>query len=395
MSKERIGYRRLYQALGCFPKETDSFVWTYALRENLNAEIHIEPSRPNDQVHLADKLYVYPLEPVFDGQYSIIPLELQQLTGSDQAASIPLVTELAVWTTIDVPQELSTSLAGGDPAAVDELSREARKYESELAEALDLVAGTLALRFHRQFIARQMNEGVIVRLKDNKFNYSFSSGHKEVLDPVWLTKDVRERLAEDLSKIGPKANTSWKQHASILRWLLRAWNEQDPVTRFVSLFIPMEIMLEGRKVDREERNKPTSRAIRKLIDKHAPRDKQSEYVNFFTGLLQRYAERPSLEVRFEEYAKEAQLEDWERDVIAFSKYNKIRNDIVHRGATDIQFSQMTADTSLPSLENLSEKYLSHALFGDSILYLSRVRRLAGTQAVMFDIEAKIDSEDYP
>jgi hypothetical protein len=87
-------------------------------------------------------------------------------------------------------------------------------------------------------------------------------------------------------------------------------------------------------------------------------------------------QRPSLVSRFEEMARAAQIEGWETDVVAFRRFNSIRNKLLHRGEQRVQLvislgEELQEETH--ELEDIAERYLSWSLFRDGLVYQSRWR----------------------
>lgn len=88
---------------------------------------------------------------------------------------------------------------------------------------------------------------------------------------------------------------------------------------------------------------------------------------------------PSLGSRFEAFAKDVKLPGWEQDLVAFKRFNKIRNGLFHRGDREVQLifrptaSQEGVDFEVESrhLEDLVERYVCFRLMGDARVYSSR------------------------
>jgi len=70
--------------------------------------------------------------------------------------------------------------------------------------------------------------------------------------------------------------------SSAFFWLLRAWPERDRVSKFVALFIPLEIILAEYTAGPQTELRQQGRAIRKLIRQHGGSECDSLMV-FFNG----------------------------------------------------------------------------------------------------------------
>ena len=75
-------------------------------------------------------------------------------------------------------------------------------------------------------------------------------------------------------------------------------------------------------------------------------------------------------------AGKAGFADWEADVSAFRKFNRIRNDLLHRGEDRIEL-QVDVGEETRQLEDLLERYICFALFQNMDVYQSSWRRRGG------------------
>jgi hypothetical protein len=162
---------------------------------------------------------------------------------------------------------------------------------------------------------------------------------------------------------------------SVFRWMLRAWVERDIISKFTALFIPLEIILSGygkeNEYDKEKLKKYEQ--IRELI---SGKPESEALLKLFNSLVQ--SQQPSLVSRFEGLANEAKLAGFESHVIAFKRFNKIRNKLLHQGDPNVKLEVPINDESLEQetqqLEDLVERYVSWTLFRDQVVYPSRWRK---------------------
>ncbi len=173
------------------------------------------------------------------------------------------------------------------------------------------------------------------------------------------------------------------------------WGEQDDINRFIALFLPLELLLAGQSPtdpDVSNTSDVTSRQLRgilkQLIHKHGGQN-SSALRDYLANLEPK---RPALLARFTAYAQKVGLPTWESDVAKFNRFNRMRNDLFHgRGLSAFDHETFEPTTEAPllgklnvetaklqqalrSLTDLTERYVSQAVFGDTNIYLSRDRR---------------------
>ena len=72
-------------------------------------------------------------------------------------------------------------------------------------------------------------------------------------------------------------------------------------------------------------------------------------------------------------AEEFAQPEWETDVAAFKVLNERRNGMVHRGVRNPSTHVLISSDDISTLEDIVERYLCLAFFGDSRVYQSRWR----------------------
>jgi len=106
--------------------------------------------------------------------------------------------------------------------------------------------------------------------------------------------------------------------------------------------------------------------LRDLIGAYAGEDE--EQLNSCLDRLVN-SQRPSLIDRFAIFAREANMPQWENDVEAFKRFNKIRNGLIHRGDARVRLHVPIGEETR-ALGDLTERYVNFALFGDTAIYKS-------------------------
>ena len=111
--------------------------------------------------------------------------------------------------------------------------------------------------------------------------------------------------------------------------------------------------------------------IRQLIV-NSEKEDQKRLLMFIDQLEK--SQQPSLVTRFEVLARVAKLSGYEADIIAFKKFNRIRNFLLHRGDPSIKLTVSVGEEETQQLEDLVERYVSWFLYRDSIVYPSSWRQ---------------------
>ena len=172
---------------------------------------------------------------------------------------------------------------------------------------------------------------------------------------------IKERLTDLVSR--------WKceKASEVLAWLLRAWSAEDPVLKFVSLFTPLESVMPPMPPDKKAKEFKENRdKIFSLIRDHADGlDKAN------LRMLVKDVPSPPLAKRFENWASSAILPGWENDIVAFNKFSGMSNSLLHRGEPDVKFEVDILPDDVRTLEDITERYVSLALFGDANVYKSK------------------------
>jgi hypothetical protein len=168
--------------------------------------------------------------------------------------------------------------------------------------------------------------------------------------------------------LGSRDRQTINRDSTALWWLMRAWGEHEIISKFIALFTPLEMVLEGFGGSFG----PDTRIekLRQMINSHAndDRDQLLNLVNHLATLL-----KPGLGTRFRELAEKAQMPGWVQDVEAFKRFNGIRNALLHRGQPDVQVMVPVSNDEIRQLQDLVERYVCYRLFNDSAVYPSSSR----------------------
>ena len=283
-------------------------------------------------------------------------------------------TEISCIKQVEVSDEISRAFHAKEAKGHDELLVLAEQSAAPLKVASDLIAGTIGLRFHRQFVLEEINENFFALRSDIDYAYNYASPSVELLEDPRLNANGVKIMRSFLEAVGKASPEAIEFGASAMAWLLRSWVERDHISKFMSLFIPIEVILAGYgDSDNVEKKKHTAGSIQSLLAKHGGEESGS-LIDFFNQAIAQ--QRPSLASRFEEMAKHAQIDGWQADIAAFRRFNSIRNKLLHRGDRRVQLSISVGEEfeqETRELEDIAERYVSWTLFRDASVYTSRWR----------------------
>ena len=367
MAKEQVGYRRLYDSIGCSLSDREELEFGFNVGDN-DVLVYIG-NRPKRGIVISSNIgkYVFPdgVSPIGEWQHFKNPAESNYPRN--------FFTEIQCIKKIEVPKKLSEAFHSDKKSgAHNELINLAGKDISNFRNIADLVAGIIGLRFHPQFVLEVINENLFAIRDEEDWAYNITGSRLQILEGLSLNStgvEVLERTLKDVEKAHPSAH---EFAISVFRWILHAWSERDEVSKFLALFIPLEIALGKVSKDdiadnQQERN---FNKIKALVSNSSEEDKEQLLAYFeYLGKLQ----QPSLAVRFETLANEAKLIGYENDIVAFKKFKTIRDSLLHRGDPNIKLTVSVGEEDTQQLEDLVERYISWVLFRDSVVYQTRWR----------------------
>lgn len=195
-----------------------------------------------------------------------------------------------------------------------------------------------------------------------------TSGYERLID-VRMREQGLQALEGLIHEIGRNSHETLLSAGGVLGWLMRAWAEpQELAYKFMAYFIPLEMVLNDYSAKPSREVLRQAKAIRTLIKRHAGEQREGQLA-FFNNLCQGF--RPPLTARFEMLAKEAQIPGWETDIEAFKRFYTMRNALVHRGDPQVRLQVPASKPNkedVSTLEDITERYVSYALFRDANVY---------------------------
>jgi hypothetical protein len=211
-----------------------------------------------------------------------------------------------------------------------------------------------------------LNENFIA-FHNEKHVTNYAGSSVQNLEAIQLNEMGISTIHQLFTEISKTEDQLTRKRSRILGWLMRTWAEQEIVSKFNALFIPLEMILSGIQGELPESQCKQTEALQNLIDTYGGADKET-YKSLLNKLVRN--QRPSLIGRFNMFAEQAKMPGWEDDIKAFKKFNTIRNSLMHRGDPNVSIHVLVGESDLHALEDLTERYINFFLFRDTAVYQS-------------------------
>jgi hypothetical protein len=274
---------------------------------------------PNPQ-HIIGTWTVGPSQPQDPAAQKTVYVGREYVVPSPEKFPSDFYTELVAVQQIKVKGDLASAFQSRDMQARAEILRIAEEHRPSFTMALDCVAGILGLRLHSLLVTTPITEQLYA-YRDKGSPYAFTMSLPIMVTESYLLDISNEGLEAIRAKMPLlERKWTWEKASEILAWLLRAWGAEDPILRFVSLFIPLDCVIPGMppsKDDWEQRR----RELLSLIQMQSQAEDRDQLANFVTELR---FQSPSIISRFETWAAQAALPGWAQDVAAFKQFQKMR-----------------------------------------------------------------------
>jgi len=357
----KVGYRRLYDSLGCFITDHKTLDIAFPLGEHLYGQIYMG-AKPQFGISIVEGMEDY-----------LISDSMIHLSGSYHADATEspyprsFFTEIICLREVDVSVELSEAFNRNEEQANNELLQLVANNEKEYRLASDFLSGIVGLRYHPQFVIKLINENHIVYSEANRAVTNFGSPFRQ-LEAIQITDAGIEQVKQFFPAISTVTDELVRSRGKILGWLMRAWFEKDIVAQFNALFISLEMILEGVRVEMSQDYFQHVEKLQEFIHAYGG-EQQEDLQAFLNRLLEN--QRPSLVDRFSLFARQARMYGWENDIQAFRQFNRIRNSLIHRGDPNVRIHVTIGENEIHALEDLTERYVNYYLFQDTAVYQSR------------------------
>lgn len=277
----------------------------------------------------------------------------------------------------ELDDDLFARWQAGDPGVHRMLRTLVPLDEKKTRTAADVVAAIVGLRFHRQLVMDPVVESLYVEGPDQCTTWPEAS-FGELLRPLTLSYDrFRQEL---LTYITPTEFPRVSKYAPTLSWLLEAWGERDSQTRFLMLYIALELLLEHYTTDQSPPMPEEAKIIKRLINKHAADDQRNMLLSYYDKMYNQSTRVPqnSLSGCFRRLAALANFPTKAEDIQAFGRAREKRNMLMHKGMQITVFGKREdlQDNMYPifaynedsELDSLVARYVMWALYQEHHAY---------------------------
>jgi hypothetical protein len=361
MATEVLGLRRLYGAPSFHFEGLEQVEHSFRFDETFSVTVRIGPKPLYGFIERTGNAFYEPGGRPVEMKVDFHPQASEELTGFRSYTEITITFQ----TEIDDPLKEKFQ-AGGDAKVDHEVMTLIQPRKQALQEIADIVAGIIGLRVHRQLVFRLLNEHTIAFRPNEQVKGDVTSGWVEMLDDIRVRTGGEEKVKATIEVSGKLSKDDREYARNILFWLMRAWSEEDAINVFLALFVPLELVLDSVSV-------PTNPSRERIAEfRSALCPTLPDFVPDL-DLLATAIARPSLNDRFNEYARGLAFKDWEEDVEAFKAFNRDRNRLLHRGHDRIRLSVQLEENEIRRMQDLVERYVSGRLFGDENIYPSSFR----------------------
>lgn len=366
MQTIQVGFSRLYDAGICELLGGENVQFNFLL-DNVSVEAYIGHRPKHSMVSFDPKSH--------GRSYTMPTNETMRLTGRIALARTlhpaDLFVELIASQKASVDDALAESFYAKESEARSAVLRIAEGQKTLFDRSLDYVAGVLGLRLNYQFINKPIDSQCFAyRRKGEQYSLSVPL-HITTVEPYTLDLSEVTKPAFRRRFPLPAAGWAWQDSSEVLAWLLRAWSASDPIQRFVALFIPLECVIPAipkKELNESEWGKKRT-ALLDLAKTHPDKAQRKALSRMIKGTLV----NPPLFERFKSWATEATLPGWKSDIAAFKRFYQMRNRLVHQGTSEVELKVTLEPEDVRSLEDITERYVSLALFGEADVYQSAVR----------------------
>ena len=364
MASVRIGYRRLYDSMGCSIANQQTIHLVFPCGDHLLVEITMgNKPKFGITVEAGHEDYIIPGEQSKIGDYTY------HADATQSSYPRSFFTEIVCSHELEVTDDLFNAFYRDEQPAIQELLRIAASHVDEYEMVSDLFSGILGLRFHPQFIMKLLNENYVA-FHNDKQGFNYATSPVQILESIQVNETGITIIQQFFPEIGKAERKVMQSSSKILGWLIRAWTERDVISKFNALFIPLEMVLEGIQGELPEDDRLQVEKMHTIIDTYNGNEKEKEVlISFLDRLIK--GQRPSLIDRFNIFAENIKMPGWEKDIQVFKKFNRIRNSLIHRGDPKVKIHVKIGEEEVHALEDLTERYVNYYLFQDTAVYQSR------------------------
>ncbi|HYT45937.1 MAG TPA: hypothetical protein VEP90_26655, partial [Methylomirabilota bacterium] len=270
MASVRIGYRRLYDSMGCSIANQQIINLVFPCGDHLQVEIYMgNKPKFGITVEAGHEDYIIPGEQSKIGNYAY------HADATQSSYPRSFFTEIVCSHELEVTDDLFNAFYRDEQPATQELLRIAESHADEYQMVSDYFCGILGLRFHPQFIMKLLNEN-FVAFQNEKKGFNFASSASQILEDIQMNEAGIPIIEQFFPAIGKAERKEIQSSSEILSWLIRGWTERDTVSKFNALFIPIEMVLEGIQGEMPEDQRLQVEKLQILIGTYAGADEEKE-----------------------------------------------------------------------------------------------------------------------
>jgi hypothetical protein len=341
MKKVKIGLGRFYNAKFCELSGCESIIWEQQLHD---VEVISRLGRNTNNILWGQ--FTFYKEPG-QNQPEVYP-------GPDKFPA-ELYFEVTAYRWIEIDDCFADRLFENDADARDEVYKH-EAFKNEMQQALNYTAGMLGLQVNPELVRIPIFDLDLKYIFKGNDTYSVQTGFGlEVPQTINIKNSKPGKIKLEISSLKIEEDKA----SECLAWLLRGWTADDYVLKFISFFTALEPVIPTAQKSDTEKFKSIKISLQKFVEqKYENEDKE----NLFS-FLKNLSMPVSIVKRFEQWAREIKLENWENDITDFRRLNKIRNWLLHRGDSSIANEPHATNEDLQRLEFISKKYVGWALYG--------------------------------
>jgi len=237
MTKIKVGISRLYNANPCFISNGNSVCFNLQL-----PDMEIVASIGKDIRHL---VRIWNFGPPTDttGRQTTTKIQPRRIPGPDVfPADCYYEVEAIQW--LEVDDELAALFNERDVTAREKIFVLLRAKKNEFYRSLDFTTVLFALRFHALIASVPITEQMYVYYTDCKEEAISTSLTINVTPLVQIDAlNFSSNLVPARLSFTDFLGKGWTRASDTFSWLLKAWQAQDEVLKFVSLFTPLEMVI--------------------------------------------------------------------------------------------------------------------------------------------------------
>ncbi|HEX7902562.1 MAG TPA: hypothetical protein VF487_01695 [Chitinophagaceae bacterium] len=273
-----------------------------------------------------------------------------------------LYTEVIVYRMIDVTEHEYELIQFESLEERGKLLKRFDEFEPVMQRAIEYCAGMLGIRVNPELVSIPIFDVDQRYLFINDRIYAVQGGFiLQVRSEVNVIHVGDTAIQHSLDTLKLQKHDVVEKATESLGWLLRGWSAEDYVLRFISFFTALEFIIPGKLLIDPTSFKSTREKLIDLINQsNLKNDLPAERYDLF---LFRDPPNVSLSIRFEMFARDANLYDLEKDIDDFRNYHKIRNALLHKGDSMIGRSNYVENETLINLERFVQKYVRFILYG--------------------------------